>query len=385
MPPANALYDASKVKARPQEFPLQVVACRNCQLVQLAHTVPPELLFSDYVYFSSYSSTWLNHAREFAAYATQQLNLGHDSLIIEAASNDGYLLRYFKDSGCNVLGIEPAQNVADTARKAGVETLAEFFNFDTAQKLKKQGMACDLFIANNVLAHVPDINSFVAGIAEILKPRATASCEFPHLLNVIKYNQFDTIYHEHYFYFSLHAIRQIFARHGLVIFKAEKLSTHGGSLRIWGRHNARPDTSITDILKEEKQAGLFDLNTYKKFAATTAKVKDDFLAFLTTAQSQGKKIMGYGAAAKGVTFLNYCGVTENEIPLIADKSPQKIGLRLPGSAIEVCAPELILQHKPDYILILPWNIRDEIMQELRDARQWGAKFITAIPELNLHP
>jgi SAM-dependent methyltransferase len=340
-------------------------------------------IFTEYAYFSSYSSAWLKHAEDYVAMISKRLELGPKSFVIELASNDGYLLRYFVERGVPCLGIEPAANVAAEARKVGVETLVAFFDRSKAEELGSKGIAADLVLGNNVLAQVPDLNSFVAGLPLILKPRGTATFEFPHLLRLFEGRQFDTIYHEHFSYFSLFSIEAIFARHGLTIFDVEELWTHGGSLRIYARHTAdtsRPVTPRLEALRAvEEAAGYRHIETYTRFEEHVRDTKRCLLQVLIEAKRGGKRIACYGAPGKGNTLLNYCGIRGDFIDFTVDRNPYKHGKFLPGSHIPIFPPEHLDAEKPDYILILPWNLRDEITRQLAHAREWGAKFIVPIP------
>jgi SAM-dependent methyltransferase len=354
--------------------------------VQLEEFESPDEIFSDYVYFSSYSDSWLAHAKRFVDAATQRFGLGPDSLVMEVASNDGYLLQYFVEGGVPVLGIEPASNVAQVARKAGIDTIDEFFGVALAERLRDQGRTSDLLVGNNVLAHVPNINDFVGGLKIALGENGVLSMEFPHLLKLIQQTQFDTIYHEHFSYLSLIAVQRIFHHHGLEVFDVEELTTHGGSLRVFAQHpSGKQPTSATveKVLGDEKQAGMDSLAGYRNFAEKVAKVKDDLLAFLAATNKAGKSVVGYGAPAKGNTLLNFCGVGPDSIQYTVDRSPHKQDHLLPGTHIPVYAPEQIDATRPDYVLILPWNLQDEIVQQLSHIKDWGGKCVVPIPELRV--
>jgi hypothetical protein len=365
-------------------YPLHVWVCRECLLVQLDEYVSPEHIFTEYAYFSSYSTSWLKHAEDYTALATKRLGLGPQSFVVELASNDGYLLQYFVKAGIPCLGIEPAANVAKDARERGVDTLVKFFGRELGAELAAQGKSADLILGNNVLAQVPDLNSFVAGIAAMLKPTGTATLEFPHLQQLVEGNQFDTIYHEHFSYFSLLATERVLASHGLVVFDVEELWTHGGSLRIWARPAA--DTSrpvgerVLALRAREDQQGYAKLETYLRFEDQVRETKRKLLDLLIDAKRAGKRVVGYGAPGKGNTLLNYCGIRADFLDFTVDRNPYKQGKFLPGTHIPILAPEKIDEVKPDYILILPWNFKDEIMKQLAHARGWGAKFIVPIPE-----
>ena len=383
-PASNAFLESPKDFAREQRYPLRAKVCELCKLVQLDYDVAREELFGNYVYFSSYSDIWLAHASAYCDMARRRFSLNSASLVVELASNDGYLLKNFLKMGVPVLGIDPSDTVAAAAEKIGVPTLVEFFGRKVAGDLATQGRQADLIIANNVLAHVPDLNDFVAGIALLLRPNGSATIEFPHLLELIEHVEFDTIYHEHYSYFSLYAIEQVFKRHGLRIYDLERLSTHGGSLRLFAAHAARTDLQDSALLREvraqESAAGLADLKTYLQFAQRVEACRDSLRAFLSSARQEGKRVVAYGAAAKGNTLLNFCGVTPAEIAIVADRNPHKQGKYLPGTHIPVVPPEELLRLKPAYVLILPWNLRDEISRQLAQIAAWGGRFVTPVPE-----
>ena len=365
-------------------YPLHVQVCRKCFLVQLAQYVAPDEIFSEYAYFSSFSTAWLKHAQEYVSMISQRLSLGSESLVVELASNDGYLLQYFVQSKIPCLGIEPAANVAKAARERGVPTEVEFFNVETAQKLRAAGKTADLVLGNNVLAQVPDLNSFVAGVPIILKPQGTVTFEFPHLQRLFEGNQFDTIYHEHFSYFSLITTEAIFAKHGLTVFDVEELWTHGGSLRVYARHTAdttRPETDrLRQLRARELSLGYDKIETYARFEQQVRATKHKLLSLLIEAKRQGKRIVGYGAPGKGNTLLNYCGIRADFIDFTVDRNPYKHGRFLPGTHIPILPPAALDEAKPDYIFILPWNLKDEIIAQLSHARSWGAKFIVPIPE-----
>ena len=387
--PASNAFIASLDSARDEKrYPLRAKVCEVCKLVQLDYDVPPQELFADYVYFSSYSDEWLKHAKEYCGMARRRFALDSDSLVVELASNDGYLLKNFIDMGVPVLGIDPSGTVAAAAEKIGVPTLVKFFGEDLARDLAVQGRRADLIVGNNVLAHVPDLNDFVAGIALLLKPRGTATIEFPHLLELIEHVEFDTIYHEHYSYISLYAIEQVFRRHGLKVYDAERLSTHGGSLRVFAAHSNRADLSDSALLlqvrAQERAAGLHDLPTYLRFAERVENCRRSLLAFLAAAKREGRTVAAYGAAAKGNTLLNYCAVTPADIAQVADRNPHKQSKFLPGTHIPVVSPEALLRSKPDYVLILPWNLQEEIRGQLREIEQWGGRFVTPVPVVRIH-
>jgi SAM-dependent methyltransferase len=383
-PVSNAFLSADDLSEIEPFYPLRAFVCANCFLVQLEEFEAPEQIFSDYVYFSSYSHSWLAHAKSFADSATEQFRLGGESLVIEVASNDGYLLQYFKQSGIPILGIEPAANVADVAIERGIETISEFFGVALAEKLRADDKLGNLVIGNNVLAHVPDVNDFVAGLKIVLAEDGVLCMEFPHLLKLIEQTQFDTIYHEHFSYYSLLTVQRMFAHHGLDVFDVDELPTHGGSLRIYAQHTGglRPHSDAVDaLLATESASGLDSLAGYENFAKQVLKVKTDLLAFLGQAKANGKSVAGYGAPAKGNTLLNYCGIDKDLIEYTVDRNPHKQGLFLPGTHLPVHAPEYIATRKPDYLLILPWNLRDEVAEQMAHIRDWGGKFAVPIPEL----
>lgn len=385
MPLANSFV---KPNAREPEkaYPLHARICDNCLLVQVDAVVPAAEIFSDYLYFSSYSDTWLAHCRDYAEMAIDRFSLTAYSKVVEIASNDGYLLTNFVAANIPCLGIEPAANVAQAAVAKGVPTEVAFFGVETARRLVAQGHPADLLVAKNVLAHVPDINDFVAGVAIMLKPDGVFTVEFPHLLNLIREVQFDTIYHEHFTYLSLLAIEKIFQRHGLRVFDVEEIPTHGGSLRVYVCHadsELAELAGVAAVRDKELAARLDRAEGYEGFAEHVDRMRRELIDFLGTAQADGRKIAAYGAAAKGNTLLNYCGVGPDRIAFVADRSTAKQGLLLPGSRIPVRAPDAIFTERPDYVLILPWNIADEVSEQLADIRVWGGQFITAIPRVQV--
>lgn len=383
-PLCETFLSVDQLDAMEPFYPLHVWVCRTCFLVQLSEYVRVEEIFTEYAYFSSYSSAWLKHAEDYVGAMTSRLGLDEQSLVVELASNDGYLLQYFVQRKIPCLGIEPAANVAKAARERGVETLVAFFDERKARELLSAGKAADLVLGNNVLAQVPDLNSFVAGVPVILKPKGTVTFEFPHLMRLFEGNQFDTIYHEHFSYFSLLTIEQIFARHGLTIFDVEELWTHGGSLRIYARHTADQSRPATERLKalraKEDAAGYGRIDTYTRFEERVRETKRKILEVLIAAKRAGKRVAGYGAPGKGNTLLNYCGIRTDFIDFTVDRNPYKHGRFLPGTHIPIHPPEHLDKEKPDFIFILPWNLKDEIMSQLAHAREWGARFIVPIPE-----
>jgi SAM-dependent methyltransferase len=382
-PASNAFIESQAAFPLEKRYPLRAKVCEICKLVQLDYDVAPQELFGNYVYFSSYSDDWLAHAKAYCDMARKRFALGPSSLVVELASNDGYLLKNFLKLGIPVLGIDPSDTVAAAAAKIGVPTRVEFFGQQLAQDLVRQGSAADLIIGNNVLAHVPQLNDFVAGIATLLRPNGNVTIEFPHLLELIEHVEFDTIYHEHFSYFSVHAIEQVFARHGLRLYDVERLPTHGGSLRIFAAHAARADlkdsASLSEVRAQERAAGLEDLGTYMKFSKRVEECRDSLLAFLAAAKREGKRVAAYGAAAKGNTLLNFCSVDLADIAFVADRNPHKQKKFLPGTHIPVVSPEELMQAKPDYVLILPWNLRNEIRQQLKGIEAWGGRFVTPVP------
>ena len=370
-------------------YPLHVYVCQSCFLTQLEEFVNPEAIFSEYAYFSSYSDSWLEHAKNFTDMIVGRLNLNDKSHVMELASNDGYLLQYFVEKKIPCLGIEPAANVAAEAEKRGVQTVIEFFGRETAHELVKERGKADLVIGNNVLAQVPDLNDFVEGTKIVLKPEGVVTMEFPHLMQLMNQNQFDTIYHEHFSYFSLITVEKVFSAHDLVVFDVEELPTHGGSLRIYARHaddQLKPQTERFIALKEKEiDAGFNRLEHYFTFGEKVKETKRKLLEFLIKAKREGKTIAGYGAPGKGNTLLNYCGIRTDFIDYTVDRNPYKQGKYLPGTHIPIFDPEKINETRPDYVLILPWNFKDEIMGQMSGIREWGGKFVVPIPEVKVYP
>ena len=365
-------------------FPLKVYVCSNCHLVQLPEYETPENIFSDYAYFSSYSDSFVAHAKDYVHMMTDRFKYNGHSLVVELASNDGYLLQFFKNNGISVQGVEPAANVAEAAIEKGIPTLTKFFGVDTATEMAKNRKA-DLLLGNNVLAHVPDINDFVGGMKVLLADSGVITMEFPHLLQLMQLNQYDTIYHEHFSYLSLHAVEQIFGRQGLRVFDVEEIWTHGGSLRIFACHKddaSRQETQQLQALRDKEQAaGFHGLDAYLEFQSEIDRVKRKLLDFLIDAKDAGQTVVGYGAPAKGNTLLNHCGVRTDLLAYTVDRSPHKQNTYLPGTRIPVYAPEKIFETKPDFVLILPWNIKEEVMHKMRDVRDWGGQFVIPIPEI----
>ncbi|MDO9580154.1 MAG: class I SAM-dependent methyltransferase [Bacteroidales bacterium] len=387
-PPSNA-YLTKLTMRRPEKwFPLKVLVCESCWLVQAeAYSRAAELFNDEYAYFSSFSAIWLAHAEHYVSAMVERFSLSTDSHVVEVASNDGYLLQYVKQRGISCLGIEPTASTASAARFKGIETLEEFFGVGLAQKLFDQGKQADLMVANNVLAHVPDINDFVRGFALLLKPQGAATFEFPHLMQLIEHKQFDTIYHEHFSYLSFSAVNQIFRANGLSVFDVEELGTHGGSLRVFARRTETGKHPVSEkviaLLNREVAAGMNSAVYYQGFQEQADKVKNDFLAFLLKIKCQGKTVAAYGAAAKGNTLLNYAGVKPDLLPFVCDAAPSKQGKYLPGSRIPVVAESRIKTLRPDYVMIFPWNLKEEIMTQLSYIREWGGKFVTAVPNLEI--
>ncbi len=390
MSPLANSYIKPEQRSRMEPFyPLHVYVCSACLLVQLEQFSSPHDIFSDYAYFSSFSDSWLAHAKRYVDMIADRFQLGRDSKVVEIASNDGYLLQNFVARGVPVLGVEPAANVAEVAKQNGVNTTVTFFGEKTAHDLVADGWGADLIIGNNVLAHVPDLNDFVKGLKVLLKPTGLVTMEFPHLVQLMEQNQFDTIYHEHFSYFSFLAVEKVFARHGMTLFDVEELPTHGGSLRIYARHaqdSSKPiGARAQDLKAREEKAGFGRLDHYLSFGPQVEATKRKLLSFLIAAKQEGKRVVGYGAPAKGNTLLNYCGVRTDLIDYTVDRSPHKQGHFLPGVQIPIHSPEKVRETRPDYLLILPWNIREEVMQQMAFIREWGGKFVVPIPEVKVYP
>jgi len=387
-PPSNAYLTQQMLHAPEKYFPLRVLVCSECWLVQTEdYTGADELFSSDYAYFSSFSTTWLKHAEKYVTDMAARFGLNENSHIVEVAANDGYLLQYAKARGIPCLGIEPTTSTANAARAKGIEIVEAFFGVKLGQQLAAQGKQADLTAANNVLAHVPDINDFVGGFAAILKPTGVSTFEFPHLLRLVSENQFDTIYHEHYSYLSLTAVKRIFERNGLSVFDVEELPTHGGSLRVYaqrkdtGTHETSPD--VAKLMDREMAAGMTSVKFYTGFQEKANRVKNDFLAFLIEAQRAGKTVAGYGAAAKGNTLMNYAGVRPDLLSYVVDRNPAKQDKFLPGCRLPIVAEVHLKQTRPDYVVILPWNLRTEVVDQLAYIREWGGQFVTAVPSLKI--
>lgn len=385
-PLANSYVPAEKTREGEIFYPLHVYLCDHCYLVQLEEFETPEAIFSNYAYFSGFSTSWLRHAENYAVAMKDRFGLGPEHKVVEVASNDGYLLQYFVARNVPVLGVEPARNVAEVAIAKGVPTEVMFFGEINAATLRQAGHMADLMTANNVLAHVPDILDFIGGFALLLKPQGAATFEFPHLLRMIEQKQFDTIYHEHFSYLSLGLVASLMKRKGLRVFDVQELETHGGSLRVFACHDSashKQEPNVDRIIAEERAAGLFELSGYAGFAKNVIEIKCRALEFLIKARDDGKTVCAYGAAAKGNTFLNYCGIGPELIKVVADRSPHKQNTLLPGSRIPVVSPEDMLALRPDYIVILPWNLKKEIAEQLKEIRAWGGRFVTAIPDLTI--
>lgn len=387
-PPSNSFLTKEQLNETEPYFPLRLFVCDKCFLVQVdEHKKATEIFDKEYAYFSSVSTTWLSHAKKYTEKMMSEFGIGPKSMVIEIASNDGYLLQYFKEKDVRVLGIEPTNSTAEVAMKKGIDCITEFFGSEFARNVIAQKEKADLLLGNNVLAHVPDINDFVEGMRIALKPDGIITMEFPHLLQLIENNQFDTIYHEHFSYLSFTTVKRIFETHKLEMFHVEELSTHGGSIRIFAKHKESVAQLVRDsvaaMVAKEKEFGLTDISFYRGFDKKVAKVKFDFLEFLIKCRHEGKKIAAYGAAAKGNTMLNFCGIKNDIIEYVVDGAPSKQNKFMPGSHIPVVHEKMIRETKPDYVVILPWNLRDEISKQLSYISEWGGQFVVAIPELKI--
>ena len=387
-PPSNAYLTSDQLYSPEKTYPLRVTVCDCCWLVQTFDYAQAEALFdSDYAYFSSYSTSWLSHAERYVSGMVESLQLDRGSHVVEVGSNDGYLLQYVQERGIPCTGIEPTASTAAAARKRGIETVEAFFGAELASTLAAQGKQADLMAANNVLAHVPDINDFLQGFSRLLRPDGVATFEFPHLLHLIGETQFDTIYHEHFSYLSLSATARICAANGLTVFDVEELPTHGGSLRVYTQRaetGTRPRTaSVERMLALEHEEGVLTPEYYSGFQAKSERIKDDFLMFLIDAKRRGKKVVAYGAAAKGNTLMNFAGCRGDLIGYVIDRNPSKQGKFMPGSRIPIMHEEVLIQDRPDYVVILPWNLKSEVMEQLGAVRGWGGEFVTAVPRLEL--
>lgn len=386
-PPSNAFLSLEDLDKPETWFPLKLFTCSTCHLVQVAEVHSHEKLFApEYVYYSSYSRSWLEHAERYVDDVVSRLELGSGSLVVEVASNDGYLLQYVLKRGIPCIGIEPTRGTAEVSRKRGIETEERFFGETFAVDLRNRRGGADLIIGNNVLAHVPDINDFVAGLGALLSPEGVVTVEFPHLLQLVQNRQFDTVYHEHFSYLSFHTTASIFAAHGLRVWDVETLPTHGGSIRVWAcRAEARhkPTAHVQAMMEEERRAGMFEMPWYRGFQAVAEEVKRGFLQFLLDQKRNGKRVVGYGAAAKGNTLLNFSGVRSDLLEFVSDASPHKQGRFLPGSRIPVLGEQDLRNAEPDFVLILPWNLREEISVQLAYIRDWGGQFVSAIPGIQV--
>lgn len=389
-PPSNAYLSAQALRAPETWYPLRLLVCESCWLVQTEDHAGREALFTDdYAYFSSFSSSWLAHAQAYVQAMQSRFGLGAHSCVVEVASNDGYLLQYVQAAGIPCYGIEPTAGTAEAARAKGIDVICRFFGLALANELASSGRQADLMVANNVLAHVPDINDFVAGFARLLKPQGVATFEFPHLLRMVQGCQFDTVYHEHYSYLSLTVVQSIFAANGLQVFDVQPLPTHGGSLRVFAQRSdsgqRAQQPQVQALLDEEHGSGVTRLGFYEDLQRQAQRIKHELLLFLLNCASQGKRVAGYGAAAKGNTLLNFAGVRPDLLPYVVDKNPAKQGQFLPGSRIPVVDEAHLRADRPDYVVILPWNLKEEVMSQLDDVRGWGGKFVVAVPELIVWP
>lgn len=387
-PPSNAYLTEATLKMPEKWFPLKVLVCSECWLVQTEDYAGAEELFdADYAYFSSFSTSWLTHAEQYVASMVSRFGLNEKSHVVEVAANDGYLLQYVKAKGIPCLGIEPTASTAMAAREKGIEIIEAFFGVELAKQLATQGKQADLTAANNVLAHVPDINDFVSGFTHLLKPNGVATFEFPHLMQLVKHSQFDTIYHEHFSYLSLTAVNQIFNQNGLQVFDVQEISTHGGSLRVFAQRKDQGQQQVSDavseLLSREIFAGIKTAAYYVDFQQKANGIKYDLVDFLIKAKRDGKAVMGYGAAAKGNTLINYAGIRPDLLPFVVDRNPAKQNKYLPGSRILIVEESMIRQKKPDYVLILPWNLREEVTEQLKYINEWGGQFVTVVPSLEI--
>jgi SAM-dependent methyltransferase len=387
-PPSNSYLNEQQLNEPEVFYPLKVNVCGHCWLVQVEEYKKSSDIFnSDYAYFSSYSTSWLKHAKEYVEMMISRFGFNNTHLIVEIASNDGYLLQYFKEKKVPVLGVEPTANTAAVAKEKGIDSVVDFFGVRLASSLLGEGKSADLILGNNVLAHVPDINDFVGGVKKLLKPSGVVTFEFPHLYQLVRNNQFDTIYHEHFSYLSFTTVKNVFEKHGLEMFDVEEIPTHGGSLRIFAKHNK--DTSkpigprVEALLKKEKEAGMTTLKYYEGFQGKIDKIKNDLLSFLITQKQKGKKVIAYGAAAKGNTLLNYCGVKKDLIDYVVDANPHKQNKFMPASHIPIVSEENIKKTKPDFVLILPWNLQAEISNQLKYISEWNGKFVVPVPEVKV--
>ncbi|HEX5821789.1 MAG TPA: class I SAM-dependent methyltransferase [Solirubrobacterales bacterium] len=386
-PLCESYVPAERLGAMEPFYPLHVRICEQCLLVQLEEFVAPDEIFTEYAYFSSYSDSWVTHAREYVESVVERFGLDGRSQVIEVASNDGYLLQHVLERGIPALGVEPAANVAETARERGIETVVEFFGRELASRLVREGRQADLLVANNVFAHVPDLNDFTAGMKLLLAPQGVVTIEFPHIARLIEQNQLDTIYHEHFSYFSFLTARSVLAAHGLEVFDVDELATHGGSLRLYAQQDedgGRPVSErVTELAERERELDLDRLEGYQAFAERAIDTKWRLLEFLIECRRAGKRVAGYGAPGKGNTLLNYCGIRTDLLDFTVDRNPYKQGQFLPGTRIPIRHPEALEQARPDFVLILPWNLTDEIVAQLSNVRGWGGRFVVAIPEVRI--
>jgi SAM-dependent methyltransferase len=385
-PPCEKILRADELDNVEEFYPLHVLVCDECLLVQLREYVRPEAIFTEYCYFSSFSTSWVEHARRYVEMIARRLDLGPQSQVVEIASNDGYLLQHFLPLGIPALGVEPAANVAEEAVRRGIPTHVEFFGRAAADRMVAEGLAADLIVGNNVVAHVPDVNDLVGGMARLLKPQGTITLEFPHVQKLLDENQFDTIYHEHFSYYSLLTIEIMARRLGLVLFDVEEIPTHGGSLRVYLGHAAsgrQPSAAVRDLIARERAAGLDDARNYEAFEERARRTKRELLRFMIDAKERGRRIAGYGAPGKGNTLLNYCGIGRDFIDFTVDRNPYKHGKFTPGMHIPILPVEAIDEARPDYIVILPWNLRHEIVAQMAHVADWGAKFVVPIPRVEI--
>jgi len=387
-PPSNAYLTKKTLKKPEIWYPLEVMVCDCCWLVQTNDFVKADEMFAnDYAYFSSYSTSWLKHAKSYVEQVSSKFNLNSESTVVEIAANDGYLLQYVKDKNIPCYGIEPTHSTAQSAREKGIEIIEDFFGVDIASSLEKQGRQANLMVANNILAHVPDINDFVKGFSILLKPNGVATFEFPHVLNLINNNQFDTIYHEHFSYLSLTAVCNIFGFNGLTVFDVEQIPTHGGSLRIYAQRidfgNHKVNTNVFDLQRKEDQAGISSIELYQGFQEQAEDIKNNFLSFLIKTKNNGYSVVGYGAAAKGNTLMNFSGVRPDLLAYVVDKSSAKQGKYMPGSRVPIVDEIQLKKDQPNYVVIFPWNIKNEVMEQLNYIKEWGGKFVIPIPSLKI--
>ncbi len=383
-PLCNEIVKPDQVNEGQMNYPLQTYVCDQCFLVQVGKCVSPEKIYEDYSYFSSYSDSWLRHAKQYVDYMADRYEINRESFVVEIASNDGYLLQYFNQKKVPLLGIEPSDTVARAALEKGIPTEMEFFGADSAERLQKKYKSADLILGNNVLAHVPRINDFIEGLDIMLDENGIMTFEFPHLMQLVENNQFDTIYHEHFFYYSLHSVQSLFKKHGFAIFDVQQLGTHGGSIRIFVARSANQKYQVSEnvrqLLRQEERKGYLSVDFYQSFGKYVEQTKRDILRLLLNLKNNGRSIVGYGAPGKGNTLLNYCGIGTDFIDYTVDRNPHKQGHYLPGSLIPILAPDKIRDTKPDYIFILPWNLKDEIINQLEYVNEWGGKFIVPIPQ-----